>query len=58
MALGGHGPANFEDVRSFNGITYLTFKKACVARGMLADAELTARGCARPFAAKYGRVRQ
>lgn len=31
------GATCFEDVRSFNGITYLTFKEACVARGMLAD---------------------
>jgi len=54
MALGGHGPAKFEDVRSFNGITFQTFKEACVARGMLADAVLT---CSRLCAADRGQLR-
>lgn len=30
-----HGPTSFEDLQSFNGIRYDTFKAACVARGLL-----------------------
>jgi hypothetical protein len=29
------GPTSFEDLRTFNGITYLTFKESCVARGLV-----------------------
>ncbi len=31
------GATSFEDLRSFNGATYPTFKDACAARGMLQD---------------------
>jgi PIF1-like helicase len=31
------GATCFEDVKTFNGITYSTFKEACAARGMLLD---------------------
>ena len=31
------GPTSFEDLRRFNGITYLTFYEACLARGLLED---------------------
>lgn len=29
------GPTSFEDLRTFNGTTYLTFHDACLARGLL-----------------------
>lgn len=29
------GPRNFEDLRTFNGCVYNTFKDACIARGLL-----------------------
>lgn len=31
------GPTCFEDLRTFNGTVYATFKQACFARGMLED---------------------
>jgi hypothetical protein len=34
------GPTSFEDLRTFDGTTYGTFKEACIARGMLEDDSL------------------
>ena len=31
------GPKSYEDLRTFNNILYLTFREACIARGLLAD---------------------
>jgi ATP-dependent DNA helicase PIF1 len=31
------GPTSFQDLRTFDGVVYSTFKEACVARGMLED---------------------
>ncbi|XP_019158425.1 PREDICTED: uncharacterized protein LOC109155147 [Ipomoea nil] len=31
------GPTSFEDIKTFNGVTHLTFKDACYARGLLDD---------------------
>jgi hypothetical protein len=28
---------NYEDIRTYNGIVYQTFKEACAARGLLSD---------------------
>ena len=31
------GAKNYEDIRTYNGTTYKTFKEACAARGLLND---------------------
>jgi hypothetical protein len=31
------GATNYEDIRTYNGIVYQTFKEACAARGLLSD---------------------
>ncbi|XP_019170931.1 PREDICTED: uncharacterized protein LOC109166402 [Ipomoea nil] len=31
------GPTSFEDIKTFNGVSHLTFKDACYARGLLDD---------------------
>ncbi|XP_019160441.1 PREDICTED: uncharacterized protein LOC109157010 [Ipomoea nil] len=31
------GPMSFKDIRSFNGVEYVTFRDACYARGLLDD---------------------
>lgn len=31
------GPRSFEDLRSYNGVLYPTFREACLMRGLLAD---------------------
>ncbi|XP_031099739.1 uncharacterized protein LOC116003940 [Ipomoea triloba] len=31
------GPTNFEDIKSFQGVTYTSFRDACYARGLLDD---------------------
>lgn len=31
------GPTSFDDLKTFNGTTYKTFKDACIARGLLDD---------------------
>lgn len=31
------GATNYEDIRTYNGIVYQTFKEACAARGLLND---------------------
>ncbi|XP_019170957.1 PREDICTED: uncharacterized protein LOC109166458 [Ipomoea nil] len=31
------GPISFEEIKTFNGVTHLTFKDACYARGLLDD---------------------
>ena len=31
------GPKTYEDIRTYNGVVYKTFKDACAARGLLSD---------------------
>ena len=31
------GPKTYEDIHTYNGVVYQTFKEACAARGLLSD---------------------